>query len=1752
MVGWARILAHYAIIAVGSIGRHSRIDDKPFTTLQSQSSRLDPITRQRLALLRFGRHRTSTTQGITYGLKHFDFHLSICSCCKSLPAVIALLLARLTMESLQPHQEAQRLQNQIDIENKIKDGAENLLSVFDLKLASSAKQDLRKQIESELDSATLRIASLTAELQRWKQTHSTTSPPSWASNPSASDSESACNIPASTISRLEQSALGFEGRPLFESASAQSGPSHQPVRNTSYDILTAHLDPSNGSPPSTNYVNDLGSHFHPPGAAAPFGGLGIGLDGHAPLSLAGAQPSSVSAPAHSPRPSALLFDRYFVPSTQPAQHIDAEHARSHDREVEDARASRSLALMLIRSLRPPSPIPPPAMLPTLSENADTSSPTVQTGPAVVSTATVDPVSPPSSNLALPRMARRTVARSRAAAIASGASSHARTPSNATGLDDQAKHQIDQINRLVDILKLHARVRYELPLDHLVDAAMPHLCDRAGKELRAATYRLLRHALIQPLSPLVSRCREKGLDIYLSRTLIRDNRFELEKVQAIKLIRAIMELAALRSITTAPDRLALDLQQLVAPGVIRALAAVAEHSEDRLRHICLETLAELAVFDLRLLIKAGGLRATLQALTEGATEFSPTLIQVFIYLVDMPGTRQHLRPGVDLEIALSGFTETPVQKPITYDALLRSTASVVTVLLRSWAGLIYLCMDDKRAIKSLVQALRVNTLDVKSVLLDMLYDLFNVRGATGRVDPASKRESSHRTSSSSPRLDPDAPPAAQAITRLGELGDQPRSRLNLVDHYLALLLVVFFESGLVDALIHVIEHAPTMARKATMLMGELLQVSKRVHPPSMGGNIHSLPRLFSLAANFNLEKSDERQAAASALASIDSANRHRAHHEAMISAAALSGTAQSTARDRSNSIEESMRRGQRQVEKTKMRMGMQIDDVQFRNMMVDTQVLVTKDHTKWNLETLTEMLEGPLLNAKRLDDVVKGSKLLKRVLAFFHPFALRFASIRKLNANRRFVRLGCLLLSTLAATPEGARVLSEDRLLREVRECLDQLDPLSGLSTSDPLLSRKRMDETLTSGYFEMIGILTQSAEGIRLLERFKIFTPLYHLCALRSRDDIVKAVIENVDYSIDGHSRIILAKALTSSYRDVRLFATRHLAELIRQQTLAANVKTGSRVQSDWTLNLLLTQLYDPSVDVRQLATKVVEEACTSIQILEKVVSMRPTLDHLGELGHPLLLKFLSTSVGIRYLWQGEYIDREMDEWFNERNQRYMVEVEVMLADFFSIYRKSPTNGGGAGASNGQTSTSAFAPPPPATVDPAKDGVVPPHFYGELAKTPEGCRILQQKGHFAEFAHFIRQHGGETSDSELINKLKSILWTVGNIGANELGLPFLEAEDLVSQIVEIAENSAVLSVRGTCFFVLGLIASTNSGAEALQDYGWQSVCTPLGAPMGLCIPDDVNRLVSIARWEVNKVPDLSYLELAPPETLVANKIITSIANLGNSILAANASRALSRLKAKHKAMFKDLSVMARALELMNHFYFRVSVRRYIWDLFDVSLDEDVVQGIRASRQRLIQARHLQAAHSMRSPSEADMANAVRSPCLTTSGSRDTSERFENATIRGLGRQSQDKEQPQHGLSALAGHDSSMQSVSDRDSESSPPHLTQARRGNGTARYGDDEDSQNDEDADEVGLSSNLSSDDEASDTSQEGTKPMLQPGHGFGGANRRMTASGNGRGTSMRSSTLKGHWYARHEPMQAEKVVAAPAKRVIGFGVEEV
>ncbi|KAF8139513.1 Rapamycin-insensitive companion of mTOR, N-term-domain-containing protein [Mycena galopus ATCC 62051] len=1068
-----------------------------------------------------------------------------------------------------------------------------------------------------------------------------------------------------------------------------------------------------------------------------------------------------------------------------------------------------------------------------------------------------------------------------------------TPSAATTADVD-RQRVEIMTQLVSILQRNLRVRYELNVNEIMHAVIPALADKASQKCRAAAYRLIRHTLVDADS--MKRIGEQTLDWYIIKSLTRDNKYAMEKEQVIKLIRTIVEVGTVRN----ESRGAGGCGTVPLSGaVMRAFVAVAEHAEDPFRLICIQTLAEILVIDTALVARTGGMRFLLHALGEGPLEVAPILASAFLHIVDSPRTRAYLQVGADLEMAFSAVTDAYGKGP-DHAERMRGCTKVIQLMLRSWSGLMYFCMDNMRAIRSLIDTLRIPSLDTREIILDMFFDLLNIKTPEWyQTFIDGRRLTMYRKTRE-----------AREQRRVHvEPAERTHQTLKLTDQYIALMVLVFTNAGLFDALTGMMQESTSgsnLSRKATLLMAEVLQMANRVLPLSIAAQIQTIPRIFSMASDYS--HGENRIVGTSAMSAIDSFNRNQTR---------LEPNAMKGARPRANSAEDAIRRGQKQIEQVKLKMSMQMDDKTFQSSLLETQVMLTKDHTVWKFDLLQELIEGPLLNPKRMEEAIKVSRFIRRLLSFFHPFGsgMKFCDLPRTKVNQRWVKLGCSLLTTLTASLDGARYLStEDPFMAQIVKSFAQLDPSNAVPDVDPVFSKRRVSGHLTYGYLVMLGTLSKTKEGIELLQKFKIFTAFYHLSELKDREDLVKGIIENLDYTIDGHSRIVLSKTLTSSFPHIRLYATRHLGDLIRTSPTA----------HAWMLRLLLTQLYDPEPQVCELAVTYLRDACESKDVLQLVVEMQPTMDHLGEIGHPLLLKFISTPVGFRYLYDVGYINQEMDTWFHERNIYYVVQVEVFLA---KVFRSS-------GVADRDEETLAF------------EGTVPPHFYGEMAKTDLGCQILQETNHFAEFAEFIRLHSNESDDTELILKLKSILWAVGNIGATEGGLPFLEEEEIIPTLLEIAQNSPIPSVRGTCFFVLGLISSTSQGAEILDDYRWEATLSPLGLPTGLCIPVDLDMFISIPPW-TQQSADKTESRLIPPTSQTELDVITAIHNLANTVIANAASRSLARMKSRpeFKSIFASPAMFFRALHTVSTQRYRLPVRRYIMDLFTIELDAEVVAAL---------------------------------------------------------------------------------------------------------------------------------------------------------------------------------------------------------------
>ncbi|ODO05811.1 hypothetical protein I350_04872 [Cryptococcus amylolentus CBS 6273] len=1088
-----------------------------------------------------------------------------------------------------------------------------------------------------------------------------------------------------------------------------------------------------------------------------------------------------------------------------------------------------------------------------------------------------------------------------------------------GLDESCAVLI----KLGDLLKRSEALRRSVEVEDTIQHVLPSLCDTSTTKRRAAGYRVLRYILTRRSW---ANMLSSGLEWLLIRAFTRDAKAVHEREQALRLVRDAMVMPVMlpepERMDSSPMRTRSHSRSSQAregfyggmgplveegpftkvsgdkvpltDGLVRAIVSVAENPDDAMRTVCMETLVEIGLLDLRCLVRSQAFRTVLLTFKDGPMELGPAITGLLVHLVNSPSTRQLLLPGSDLEAVLVGLTEAygkiPTRLHSKHLESLQQCVANITMLLGSWPGLIYMCHDDRRAIKSLISSLHVPNAEMRDALINLFFQALRIK-MPKHMDAfldGKRLTVYNRTQEAT---------SQQLLDGANE--EEEARTLTLVDHFVAMLLTICIESGLLEALIAVIEEGnSTLNRKATLLLGEVLQMANRVLPMQFAAQLQarrlsmSLPQLFAEATDF--ANPSERIAALSALSSIDSLTRNQTR--AVKRAAADKTTASSLQQD-------SLMRGQRQVQQVKLRLGLQIEDKQFQQMIVDSGLLLHREHTKWNYEVIMDLIEGPLMNPKRMDEAIRATKFIRRLLSFFHPYNNRFSTVKRTRPNYKWVKLGCSLISTMLSTPEGLRYLMEDKLMRQLLDCLNELDQYVGQPTAQPLFSKDRIENTLTYGYFEMIGTMSKYWDGMRLMEKFKFFTCFYHLSEQRSRDDIIRIIIECFDYTLDGHPRIVLSKALTSSYMETRLYATHHLGRLLHEHPSLM----------DWGLQLMITQLYDTSMEVCDVAVMYLEEACTESQCLEKVVALRPTLEHLGDVGYPLFMRFVSTSVGFQYLSQAQYIERELDSWLTEGNILYVIEAETFVSKTIRPWSSDLVEDYWE-----------------------YDGLAPTHFLGELTKTPDGCELLKSRGIVAEFAEIVRLHGMEDDDASVLRDLKSALWALGNIGSTEGGLPFLEDEEIIEDIVEVAEHSAVLTIRGTCFFVIGLISSTRMGAEILEEFGWIATRTPLGHTTGLCLPNDVSRFVNIDPWTP---PDLREAPLPLPKLHgVEKEIIISISKLSNYVLAAGAMNNLKRIRTRHPKYFSSVTLFHRALQTISTNHFQAPVRRFILELFEVKLD----------------------------------------------------------------------------------------------------------------------------------------------------------------------------------------------------------------------
>ncbi|XP_029859370.1 rapamycin-insensitive companion of mTOR isoform X2 [Aquila chrysaetos chrysaetos] len=838
--------------------------------------------------------------------------------------------------------------------------------------------------------------------------------------------------------------------------------------------------------------------------------------------------------------------------------------------------------------------------------------------------------------------------------------------------------------------------------------------------------------------------------------------------------------------------------------------------DRMVRACIAIICELALQNPEVVALRGGLSTILKNVIDcQLSRINEALITTVLHLINHPKTRQYVRADVELERILAPYTDFHYRhNPDTAEGQLKEDREArflaskmgIVAAFRSWAGIISLCKPGNSGIQSLIGVLCIPNMEIRRGLLEVLYDIFRLPlpviaeefiEALLSVDP-SRFQDCWRLS--------DGFVAAEAKTILPH---RARSRPDLMDNYLALVLSAFITNGLLEGLVEVITSSDDhVSVRATILLGELLHMANTILPHSHSHHLHCLPTLMNMAASFDIMK-EKRLRASAALNCLKRFHEmkkrgpkpYSLHLDHIIQKA----------------ISTHQKRDQYRVQKDIFILK-DTEEALVMNLR-DSQVLNHKENLDWNWNLIGTILKWPNVNLRNYKDE-QLHRFVRRLLYFYKPSSRLYANLDLDYAKaKQLTVVGCQFTEFLLESEEDGQGYLEEL----VKDIVHWLNSSSGMKPERSLQNNGLLN-TLSQHYFLFFGTLSCHPHGVKMLEKCNVFQCLLNLCSLKNQDHLLKLTVSSLDYSRDGLARVILSKILTAATDSCRLYATKHLRVLLR-----ANVE----FFSNWGIELLVTQLHDKNKTISSEALDILDEACEDKANLHALIQMKPALSHLGDKGLLLLLRFLSIPKGFSYLNERGYVTKQMEKWQKEYNLKYVELIEEQLNEALTTYRK-PVDGDNYVRRSNQRLQRPHV-------------YLPVHLYGQLVHHKTGCHLLESQSIVTDLSYTVRSP--MLDKWEGIKQLKAALWALGNIGSSNWGLNLLQEENVIPDIMALAQQCEVLSVRGTCVYVLGLIAKTKQGCDILKHHNWDAVRHSRRQPWPV-VPDDMEQLCN----ELSSIP----------------------------------------------------------------------------------------------------------------------------------------------------------------------------------------------------------------------------------------------------------------------------------------------------------
>ncbi|AET39715.1 TORC2 complex subunit TSC11 Ecym_4695 [Eremothecium cymbalariae DBVPG len=956
---------------------------------------------------------------------------------------------------------------------------------------------------------------------------------------------------------------------------------------------------------------------------------------------------------------------------------------------------------------------------------------------------------------------------------------------------------------------------------------------------------------------------------------------------------------------------------VTQALVQTVISCVERTDDKLRTICIETLLELAILNPDILKQCGGFHILESLLNDSDLQISQLILDTFLSMMNTQDTRSYVEDYCNVSSILSVLSDWQSKSSLNVERI-QNSMYMMAQMFKNYNGLIILSKNSFKPLKELLSFLQ--TPFVARYVLDLIMDILRIKPLDYREDRA------HATKLTSSEFPNDSMATNQ---------------------YLALIVQMLDEAEIVGALVSILlthrSHEDGGQPKNSILLSKTR---------------HVLSEYLSLAININCWNTSYYSAIHQSLSPIkvteafliENVNVKLNKNRTTLGMPNIN--TQNTIIDFTKSV-------------IKTTLLTDVDEMTFKKMVFDTKVLQTKDFTQWNWDVLGDLCEGPLRNPRRLEELSRNTKFVRRLLVFYRPFRYRFSAVNNKAANaKQYANVGVQFFSMLVSHNEGLKILMDDnKIIPQIASSLYK--SMEGQMPVNKVFGLKEVQHTMCVGYFPIIGALLKTVDGLKILERWNMFTVIYKMFQPNVlAETYLLLMLPQLDLTHSVHCRIIMGKVLIDDRESVRMAATNVLGDMIQ------NYNSIDHKLEEFMLNLLVGQLYDLSSDVVAIADRILYHYCIKQDLS---LGLRPAvtscLQQLVFIGSPILFDLLAGTTGFNLLSNILYVDNERLAWLQHKNRDYVNKVEEFLENELYYVIKDRT----------KTSRS-----------------LPLHFYQSLAKSEEGINLLEKKGDLLVFSNTIKKFLSDRAKLlDDVIELKSCMWCCGFIGSTKLGIKLLDHYKVVADLVDFAMTDENPGIRFTAFYALGLISKTEEGCEILDEMNWSCSTDVRQHAVGICVPKNITKFLSYPDtsrdvisnenedWssteddvmeagfppleisqsklmqfreqsekdvladdqelktlierkarELKSQNNIEVLVTQFPDDPVSAKIIRLVGKLGNHILANSAIKEITDLEAKFgPSKFETPEMFYAVFNLMAQYRFKPPIRKFLCDLF---------------------------------------------------------------------------------------------------------------------------------------------------------------------------------------------------------------------------